>query len=509
MLARGRMGLAAATVAGSALLFAPVAAARDDIVTSFDGEPIITSFFPAKSLAGGERAPTVLVGHGWGGPRDDDKESESSEATGSVGIGALREAGFNVLSWDARGFGGSGGTVQVDSPDAEARDVKRLIGYVAKQPEAKRDGRGDPRIGMSGASYGGGIQLNTAAIDRRVDAIVPDIAWHSLLTSLYKDETVKSGWGAALYGIGIPTSLAPGLISPGGIQTGTLDPHITSAFTSGVATGKFSDEDRQFFKTRGPGRLVDEIRAPTLLTHGTVDTLFTLDEAESNYRILRRNDVPVKMLWFCGGHGACLTDPGRAGTVERAALRWFDRYLNRDRSTGTGARFRWVADDGKWRSADRYPLEQKKPLEGTGDGTLPLVAGASTSGTLVASEPSPNGVDTKIDPPRRNADLVGEPQLRITYSGTAQPKRTVVYAQVVDRDRNLVLGNQITPIPLKLDGEEHTVKRPLEPIAARAGEGSSYAVQIVAGSNVYDLQRSTGAVDLSRIRAKLPVGDRR
>lgn len=499
----------AATIVGATLLCAPAASARDDVVESFDGEPIVTSFFPAKHLGDGERAPTVLVGHGWGGPRDDDRESQSSEAFGSIGIGPLREAGFNVLSWDARGFGGSGGVVQVDSPDAEARDVKRLISYVADQPEAKRDERGDPRVGMSGASYGGGIQLNTAAIDRRVDAIVPDIAWHSLITSLYKDETVKAGWGAALYGLGVPTSLAPGLISPAGIQTGTLDPHITSAFTDGLTTGKFSDEDRRFFKTRGPGGLVGELRVPTLLVQGTVDTLFTLHEAETNYRILRRNDVPVKMLWFCGGHGGCLTDPGRAGTIEEAALDWFDRYLNRDESTGTGARFRWVADDGKWRSSDRYPLNEEQPLEGTGDGTLPLVAGASTSGTLIASQPQPNGVDAEIESRPGAADLVGQPKVKIDYSGTAEPKRTVVYAQVVDRDRNLVLGNQVTPIPLKLDGEERTVKRPLEAIAARADEESSYAVQIVAGSNIYDLQRSSGLVDLARVRAKLPVGDRR
>ncbi len=107
-----------------------------------------------------------------------------------------------MLTWDPRGFGDSGGVVQVDSPDAEARDVKRLVTYVAAQPEAKLDGRRDPRVGMTGASYGGGIQLSAAAIDRRIDVIVPDIAWHSLTTSLYKDSTFKAGWGTLLYTLG-------------------------------------------------------------------------------------------------------------------------------------------------------------------------------------------------------------------------------------------------------------------------------------------------------------------
>ena len=72
----------------------------------------------------------------------------------------------------------------------------------------------------------------------------------------------------------------------------------------------------RWFAARGPGALVERIRIPTLLIQGTVDTLFTLDEATTNYRILRANKVPSKMIWFCGGHGACLTDAGPAGWVE-------------------------------------------------------------------------------------------------------------------------------------------------------------------------------------------------
>ena len=45
------------------------ASARDDVVRSFDGTPIVVSFFRADGLERGQRAPTVLVGHGWGGGR--------------------------------------------------------------------------------------------------------------------------------------------------------------------------------------------------------------------------------------------------------------------------------------------------------------------------------------------------------------------------------------------------------------------------------------------------------
>src|SRR3954470_18931590 len=55
------LGVAVAT----ALAPAP-AQARDAIVHSFDGTPIVTHFFPAAGLQGNDRAPTIMVGHGWG-----------------------------------------------------------------------------------------------------------------------------------------------------------------------------------------------------------------------------------------------------------------------------------------------------------------------------------------------------------------------------------------------------------------------------------------------------------
>ncbi len=189
----------------AAFLAAPAAAqARDATITSFDGTQIVLSFHPAP---GGGKAPTILEGHGWGGSRETNPEAKSDETTGNVGVGALRKAGFNVLTWDSRGFGNSGGTVTVDSPDAEGRDVSALIDWLAQQPEAQLDKAGDPRVGMTGVSYAGGIELVTAARDKRIDAIAPIIAWHSLLTSLYKEETVKGGWASVL--VTPPASRAP------------------------------------------------------------------------------------------------------------------------------------------------------------------------------------------------------------------------------------------------------------------------------------------------------------
>ena len=85
------------------------------------------------------------------------------------------------------------------------------------------------------------------------------------------------------------------------------------------ATGKLSRRGPRLVRLPRPGdALVDRIRVPTLLLQGTADTLFTLAEAITNYEILRGNGVPVKMIWFCGGHGACLTGSGPGGPLRGA-----------------------------------------------------------------------------------------------------------------------------------------------------------------------------------------------
>ena len=49
------------------------------------------------------------------------------------------------------------GQVALDSPDYEVLDVKQLITWLAGQPGVLLDGPDDPRVGLAGRSYGGGI----------------------------------------------------------------------------------------------------------------------------------------------------------------------------------------------------------------------------------------------------------------------------------------------------------------------------------------------------------------
>src|SRR4051794_36674523 len=491
------------------LAAAPAAWARDATVTSFDGTQIATHFFPAAGLAAGAKAPTVLFGPGWGSGGATDDEGATDTGTGIVGVGPLRHAGYNVVTWDPRGFGSSGGTVEVDSAPFEGRDVQAIIDFVARQPDAQLDAPGDPRLGMSGGSYGGGIQLVRAATDNRVAAIVRDIGGHSLVPSQYKQKTVKSGGAAILYALGVAGS------------HNRLDPALTQTFTDATASGTLSQSDVDYFTTRGPGDLVNRIHIPTFLMQGTVDTLFTLQEAVENYEALRANDVPLKMLWFCGGHGACLTKPGDLGAIQGDELAWLARYLRRDRSVDPGPGFEWVDQDGGEHSAGSSPPRAGAALTGEGSGTLPLANGGGSGPAAYTNSDNPTGViagpvaatrasnavNVRVGAARSAEQVFGAPRVTFTYTGSGAETTTAtkVFGQVVDDATGTVLGNQITPIPVTLDGKPHTVSQPLEIVAAAAKPGETFTLQLVAQSTAYNVQRSGGAVTFSHVRVTLPT----
>jgi ABC-2 type transport system ATP-binding protein len=217
--------------------------------------------------------------------------------------------------------------------------------------------------------------------------------------------------------------------------------------------------------------------------------------------------VPLKMIWFCGGHGVCLTGEGEAGKVERAVVAWMKRHLMRDASVDTGPRFEWVDDDAVWRASDRFPLPPGPPLAAEGHGTLILTPADTASGTLISAGPALGSVvQVPIRATASRTDVVGEPRVELDYSGTAVNPAAHVFAQIVDRERNLVLGNQATPIALTLDGKPHTVSRALEGVAASATPDSTYSLQLTGGTLLYGPTRNAGTIDFSRVRIELPTG---
>ena len=222
------------------------------------------------------------------------------------------------------------------------------------------------------------------------------------------------------------------------------------------------------------------------------------------------------MMWFCGGHGSCLTDPGDPARVEEATIAWLDRWLAGDRSVKTGPGFDWINQDGERFATRRYP-KKHGTVAATGKGSLPL----TQAGGSGPSEPGPgvvgaiagitngtralNAVNVKVEGRGKDRQIVGIPKLSLRYSGTATGSDARAFAQLVDDQTNVVLGNQVTPLPLKLDGKVHTLKRPLEAVAHTLRPGSSVTLQLTSSATNWGLQRAAGLVDFKKIEISLPT----
>ncbi|MGH3791131.1 MAG: alpha/beta fold hydrolase [Pseudonocardiaceae bacterium] len=278
-------------------------------------------------------APAVLVAHGFGGSKD----WVRGEAT------ALARRGFVVLTWTARGFGASTGQIGLDSPDYEVADARALVDWLATRPEVVRDGPGDPRVGVTGASYGGALALLLAGTDRRVDALAPEITWNDLAQALFPNAASS---GPVLAGTPAAGAFAPdgvfkrdwaGYLFSGGLAgtglCGRFRPEVCAAYHQAATTAGPTPEIMALLRRSSPATVAGNITAPTLLIQGEHDTLFGLDQADATARQLTSAGAPLKVVWYAGGH-----DGGQPGTaLQEQVGAWFDYHLRRiGKDPGTG-----------------------------------------------------------------------------------------------------------------------------------------------------------------------------
>src|SRR4051794_5561418 len=117
-------GLPLSAVIAGALACAPAASAKDVTITSFDGTKIVAHWYPGKGVDAGSPAPTILEGPGWSSAGETEGGAASlAGGLGSVfgvpGISNFIGHGYNVLTWDPRGFGPAGGPGGIDDPQKE------------------------------------------------------------------------------------------------------------------------------------------------------------------------------------------------------------------------------------------------------------------------------------------------------------------------------------------------------------------------------------------------------
>ncbi|MGW6913188.1 alpha/beta fold hydrolase [Kitasatospora sp. NPDC054939] len=340
-----------------------------------------TSFF----TTGSSPRPAVLLGHGFGGSKQGERDRARQ----------LARAGYAVLTWSARGFGDSGGRIGLNDPDREIADVRRLVDWLAQRPEVRLDAAGDPRVGITGASYGGGAALLGSAHDPRIDAVATQVTWWNLADALFPQGVRDSGAADGVFkklwaGIFFTTGSAGDLAAPAGgpakerrpdepVGCGRFLASLCAMYDRVATNGHADPEALALLERSSPSSVAGRLKTPTLVVQGQQDSLFPLDHGDAIARAVAANGAPVAVDWFAGGHD------GGTDTSERVDARitgWFDRYLKHG-GADTGPAFRVTRTGGldstgfqavlRGASADAYP-----GLGGTGSRTVEL-AGAEQS----------------------------------------------------------------------------------------------------------------------------------
>ncbi|TDC66822.1 alpha/beta fold hydrolase, partial [Streptomyces hainanensis] len=346
--------------------------ARDDRVFEMPEEPgsrqtvrIDTSLFTAGDAA--EPRPAVLLAHGFGGSKEDVRPEAER----------LARAGYAVLTWSARGFGGSTGRIGLNDPEREVADVSRLIDWLAERPDIRLDGDGDPRVGVAGSSYGGAIALLAAGHDDRVDAIAPRVTYWDLAEALFPQGVFKRLWTGILFTTGSTEATTGSTADDPGC--GRFLPELCALYERVAVAGAPDEAARHLLHARSPAAVADRIDVPTLITQGQHDSLFPLDQADAMAGAIEANGAPVSVDWVWAGHDGGISEAGR---TEERTIDWFDRYLRDDPGADTGPGFRVTRISG-FDSTNGSTL-----LRGASGDAYPGLDGESTAVELTGGEQS-------------------------------------------------------------------------------------------------------------------------
>ena len=220
----------------------------DDVtIPSFDDTRLYGWWMKAT-----RRAPTVVILHGVKKNRTDVVRAAP----------VLRQAGFNVLLFDGRGHGNSGGRY-VTYGFYERRDVECAIEWLVKEKRINRN-----RVGLAGESMGAAIALQVAAHNSWIKAVWADSPFASLRR--ITEEFVKRATG---------------------LPVAVLNPVLWTTIQVANYRGKFD------VHSVDPLSLAARIKCPVYLVHGTADQLIAVTHSEHIHSALGCE----KEIWFVEG----------------------------------------------------------------------------------------------------------------------------------------------------------------------------------------------------------------
>jgi ABC-2 type transport system ATP-binding protein len=456
---------------------------------------ICYTVFKPKGASRTRKVPMILHSHGWAGSRTKD----------AAAFTKYLDAGFGVISFDQRGFGESGGKAHVQHPAIEGRDVQRLVALVARMPWVRKDGKGDPRLGAIGGSYGGGYQLLGAFRHLTVkgkpvfDALAPEITWHDLNESLAPQEVVRTAWAVSLSAAGARS----------------LPPEVLVALGQGAATGFWprgevpgSADMVEFFEKNGPawhvakGRRLD---IPVLMGQGATDSLFPLDQGLKNFQRALTPRARKKSIFvgYNGGHVLPAAFPQAVGVAgdpcskklagglfSDLAVRFFEEKLKNKR---TGLR-----------GYGRYHLA----TAGAGCTTVDSVRPSRRFevGTVATTEAVGAPVVVKIaDGPVR---VAGTPYLSglMTAAGVNNRAFYGLAVGTSPLDARLVQNNVLPAFELApVLGERRRIELPSVAVDVAAGESLYVLATAVSDTFAGMGSRTPGAIVLEDAVVDLPV----
>jgi ABC-2 type transport system ATP-binding protein len=482
--------------------------------------------------AGQGRVPAVLLAPGFGETKDAVKPQAEY----------LARAGFAVLIWSPRGTGASTGQIALNSPDYEIKDTGQLVSWLARQPGVLLDHPGDPRVGIAGASYGGGLALLAAAYDHRIDAVVAQSAWNNLATALFPNAVgggpaagvFKRQWagllftqGSAGFGTPLPGQSGPAARQAGSSPAGALSGHVLCGrFLPGICAmyqqiaqaGQATPGAISLLLRSSPASVAGRMDAPALLIQGQHDSLFDLGQANANYQAIRHNGAPADMVWFAGGHDGGDQETNRVNSLMAA---WFGRWLapghapasaptgqpgfavtrvlgfdpSTDGATlGVATAASYPGLDGTQRTLVRlagppqaiaHPAGGSPPSMSVFPG-LGAFGAASAGGSAGPTFDMPGQSAAFTSAPLGSSlQVTGSPTVRIRVSG---PGEVTLFAKVYDVDQG---GNATLPYELVA---------PLRVGGAQPGRGGGVGASRARGGGVGASRARGGGVGASRAR---------